>query len=60
MTEDDRMARNSEEPPKAGPYGAARWSDYLDWVRSDAGQVIVERTGYAPLPADKRSGTGSK
>jgi len=34
--------------------------DYLDWVRSDAGQVVVERTGYAPLPADKRSGTGSK
>jgi len=27
---------------------------YLAWVRSDAGQVIVERTGYAPLPADQR------
>ena len=35
MTEDDRMARNSEEPPKTGPYGAARWSDYLDWMRSE-------------------------
>ncbi|KAB2911401.1 MAG: phosphate ABC transporter substrate-binding protein [Kofleriaceae bacterium] len=28
---------------------------YLEWVRSDAGQVIVERTGYAPLPPDQRS-----
>lgn len=27
---------------------------YLDWVRSDAGQAIVERSGFAPLPADKR------
>jgi phosphate transport system substrate-binding protein len=23
---------------------------YLDWVRSDAGQAVVERSGYAPLP----------
>jgi phosphate transport system substrate-binding protein len=23
---------------------------YLDWIRSDAGQAIVERSGYAPLP----------
>ena len=29
------MARNAEEPPKTGPYGAARWSDYLDWMRSE-------------------------
>jgi len=28
---------------------------YLKWVQSDAGQVIVERTGYAPLPPDQRS-----
>ena len=27
---------------------------YLDWVRSDAGQALVERSGYVPLPADKR------
>jgi phosphate transport system substrate-binding protein len=27
---------------------------YLDWIRSDAGQVVVERSGYAPLPVDKR------
>ena len=35
MTEDQRMARNSEEPAKAGLAGAARWADYLDWVRSE-------------------------
>jgi ABC-type phosphate transport system substrate-binding protein len=23
---------------------------YLDWILSDAGQAIVERTGYVPLP----------
>lgn len=27
---------------------------YLDWVRSDKGQELVERSGYVPLPADKR------
>jgi uncharacterized damage-inducible protein DinB len=29
------MARNIEEPPKSGEPGAARWSAYLDWVRSE-------------------------
>jgi phosphate transport system substrate-binding protein len=28
---------------------------YIDWVRSDVGQAIVDRTGYVPLPKDKRS-----
>lgn len=28
---------------------------YLDWVRSDAGQAIVEKTGYAQLPVDQRT-----
>ena len=27
---------------------------YLDWIRSDRGQPIVERSGYVPLPADQR------
>ncbi len=27
---------------------------YINWVRSDAGQAVVERTGYAPLPPDQR------
>lgn len=27
---------------------------YLDWILSDAGQKIVEDTGYVPLPKEKR------
>lgn len=27
---------------------------YLDWILTDAGQAIVARIGYAPVPADKR------
>jgi len=27
---------------------------YIDWVRSEPGQVIVEKSGYAPIPKDKR------
>jgi phosphate transport system substrate-binding protein len=28
---------------------------YLDWIRSDAGQGVVETAGYVPLPPDKRT-----
>ena len=35
VSEDARVARNSAEPPKTGPSGAGRWSDYLDWMRSE-------------------------
>lgn len=28
---------------------------YLDWVRSDAGQAIVKRVGYAPPPGNGRT-----
>ncbi len=28
--------------------------DYIDWIMSDAGQKIVERSGYVPLPAESR------
>lgn len=35
VTEDQRMSRNPGEPPKRGDAGAARWADYLDWVRED-------------------------
>ncbi len=45
MTEDNRMARNGEEPPKAGGYGAARWSDYLDWMRAELIRGVL---GLAP------------
>lgn len=40
------------------PTGEAR--AYLEWVFSDAGQKIVEESGYVPLPADQRQmSTGS-
>ena len=35
------------------PAGAV--AKYLDWARSDAGQAIVERIGYAPLKPELRS-----
>jgi uncharacterized damage-inducible protein DinB len=35
MSEDQRMARDVEEPPKSGAAGAQRWADYLDWVRAE-------------------------
>jgi hypothetical protein len=44
MTEDRRMARNSEEPPKQGPAGAARWADYLDWIRSEMIRGVLDLT----------------
>ncbi|HEV8575023.1 MAG TPA: substrate-binding domain-containing protein, partial [Dehalococcoidia bacterium] len=28
---------------------------YLDWIRSDAGQAVVQQTGYAPLPKGQSS-----
>jgi len=36
--------------------------NYLNWVRSDAGQKILEEVGYVPLPATERiaSATGGK
>ena len=38
------MARNSEEPPKTGSTGAARWSDYLDWVRAELVRGVLGLT----------------
>ena len=29
--------------------------EYLDWIRSDDGQAVVERIGYAPLSAKERT-----
>lgn len=29
---------------------------YINWVRSDAGQALVEKSGFVPIPADKRHG----
>jgi uncharacterized damage-inducible protein DinB len=41
VSEDAGVARNLAEPAKAGPTGAARWSDYLDWVRSELIQGVL-------------------
>jgi phosphate transport system substrate-binding protein len=29
--------------------------EYVDWIMSDAGQSIVQQTGYVPLPAELRT-----
>jgi len=34
------------------PQGAVK--KYVDWMRSDAGQKVVEATGYVPLPPEAR------
>ena len=38
------MARNDEEPAKTGSAGAARWSDYLDWVRGELVRGVLGLT----------------
>ncbi|HXH79032.1 DUF664 domain-containing protein [Nocardioides sp.] len=54
MSEDQRVARFTKEPPKGGPVGAERWAGYLDWVRGDlATQVLAlsyvdQRTSLVP------------
>jgi phosphate transport system substrate-binding protein len=35
------------------PTGAIK--EYIDWVRSDEGQAILERIGYVPLPPSERT-----
>jgi phosphate transport system substrate-binding protein len=41
------------------PAGALK--DYIDWIMSDAGQSIVQQTGYVPLPEQARtSGPAAK
>ena len=35
------------------PQGAVK--DYIAWMLSDAGQKVVERSGYVPVPADRRA-----
>ena len=41
MSEDQRVSRNPREPSKAGPAGAERWADYLDWVREDLIEAVL-------------------
>jgi len=49
VSEDRRVARNSQEPPKSGPPGALRWIGYLDWVRGDLASAVLSLS-----PADQR------
>jgi phosphate transport system substrate-binding protein len=35
------------------PEGAVK--DYIDWILSDAGQKVVEESGYVPVPPDQRT-----
>jgi uncharacterized damage-inducible protein DinB len=41
VSEDQRVARNTGEPPKSGGAGAQRWADYLDWVRGDLAATVL-------------------
>lgn len=50
MSEDNRVARFSGEPPKSGPAGAERWIGFLDWVRGDLAAKVLSLS-----PADQRS-----
>jgi phosphate transport system substrate-binding protein len=35
------------------PQGAVK--QYIDWILSDAGQKVVEDSGYVPVPPDQRT-----
>lgn len=37
------------------PGASGHVTKYLDWVRSAAGQVVVEHSGYVPLPKEEQS-----
>lgn len=47
------LARNLFMYTAGEPTGAI--GDYLEWIRSDAGQEIVVRLGFVPLPAEQRA-----
>jgi phosphate transport system substrate-binding protein len=46
------LARTLQVYTLGEPQGAAK--GYIDWILSDAGQRIVETSGYVPLPAAAR------
>ncbi|HRZ99181.1 MAG TPA: phosphate ABC transporter substrate-binding protein [Candidatus Paceibacterota bacterium] len=46
------IARSLQVYTLGEPSGATK--DYIDWILSEAGQKIVESTGYVPLPAGDR------
>jgi phosphate transport system substrate-binding protein len=49
------IARSLQVYTLGEPEGAVK--TYIDWLLSEAGQKIVERTGYVPLPPDQRRGS---
>lgn len=60
MSDDQRTARDTAEPPKSGGAGGARWADYLGWMRStmvagvldlphDAQRTSRVPSGWTPL-----------
>ena len=47
------IARSLQVYTLGEPQGAVK--AYIDWMMSDAGQKVVEATGYVPLPAEART-----
>jgi len=47
------IARSLQVYTLGEPQGAVK--KYIDWMMSDAGQKVVEASGYVPLPAEARS-----
>ena len=46
------IARSLQVYTLGEPQGAVK--AYINWMMSDAGQKVVEATGYVPLPAEAR------
>jgi phosphate transport system substrate-binding protein len=47
------MARSLHLYTLGQPQGAVK--QYIDWILSDAGQKVVEDSGYVPVPPDQRA-----
>ncbi len=47
------IARSLQVYTLGEPQGETK--KYIDWIMSDAGQKVVEETGYVPLPKDQRA-----
>src|SRR5699024_1703920 len=45
VSQDRRVSGNPREPEKAGPAGAHRWADYLEWLRED---ILTTVLGLSP------------
>jgi phosphate transport system substrate-binding protein len=54
LTKTYPMARSLQVYTLGEPQGALK--AYIDWILSDAGQRVVEASGYVPLPETSRKG----